>query len=56
MSDIAHYEKHCQQINQKAFISLVISFCVARLSEPIQHNPFHYKLYQAAVSTHFNEC
>ena len=46
-SDITQHERHCQQINQKAFTLPAASPCVTRSSEPIQH---------AAVPTCPNGC
>ena len=46
-SNITWHERHCQQINQKAFTLPAASPCVARSSESIQH---------ATVPTHSNEC
>ena len=55
-SDIIHHEKHCQQINQKAFTLPAVSPRATRSLEPIQHDPPHCELHWAAVSTCPNEC
>ena len=55
-SNITQCERHCQQINQKASTSPAISPCVARSSEPIQHDPPHHKLHWTAVPTHPDGC
>ena len=55
-SDITQYERHHQQINQKAFTLSVTSLCTTKSSEPIQHDPPHCELHQAAVPTCPNEC
>ena len=55
-SDIAQHKKNHQQINQKAFTLPATSPHTARSLNSIQHDPFHHKLHQAAVSTHFNKC
>ena len=46
-SNITWCERHCQQINQKAFTLPAASPCIAKSSEPIQH---------AAVPTCLNGC
>ena len=55
-SDITWCERHHQWINQKAFTLPAASPRAARSSEPIQHDPSHCELCQAAVSTHPDEC
>ena len=56
VSDITQCERHHQQINQKTFTSPVASPCTTRSSEPIQYDPLHCELHQAAVLTHLDEC
>ena len=55
-SDIIWCERHCQWINQKAFILSVTSLCAAKSLKPIQHETPHCGLPWAAVSMHLDKC
>ena len=55
-SDITQYERHHQQINQKASTLPVTSPCTVKLLKPIQHDLPHCELCQTAVPIHPDEC
>ena len=55
-SDIACYERHHQQINQKASTPSVTGPSTAKSLKPIQHDSSYHELHQAAVLTHSNGC